>query len=125
MDTPGFLTPSSGRQLQPRRRRRGFLQAVGVAVGDDRSARAAEQRRHAPSFRRTRPEQQPLHEAAGSNGRLLGLAYDNWKKRFVVADSGGFKVIRPENGNDTVSEGIAYGMLIAVYLDDKALFDGL
>jgi endo-1,4-beta-D-glucanase Y len=61
----------------------------------------------------------------GANPRLLALAYDNWKKRFVVADSGGFKVIRPENGNDTVSEGIAYGMLIAVYFDDKALFDGL
>jgi endo-1,4-beta-D-glucanase Y len=62
---------------------------------------------------------------AGANPRLLALAYDNWKKRFVVADSGGFKVIRPENGNDTVSEGIAYGMMIAVYFDDKPLFDGL
>ena len=62
---------------------------------------------------------------AGANPKLLALAYDNWKKRFVVADSGGFKVIRPENGNDTVSEGIAYGMMIAVYFDDKPLFDGL
>jgi endo-1,4-beta-D-glucanase Y len=61
----------------------------------------------------------------GANGKLLAGAYANWKARFVVADSGGFKVIRPENGNDTVSEGIAYGMLIAVYMDDKALFDGL
>ena len=32
---------------------------------------------------------------------------------------------RPENGNDTVSEGIAYGMLFAVYMGDKATFDGL
>ena len=32
---------------------------------------------------------------------------------------------RPENGNDTVSEGIAYGMLMAVYMVDKATFDGL
>jgi endo-1,4-beta-D-glucanase Y len=61
----------------------------------------------------------------GANGKLLALAYKNWKDRFVVADSGGFKVIRPENGNDTVSEGIAYGMMIAVQFDDKALFDGL
>jgi len=61
----------------------------------------------------------------GADGKLLALAYDNWKKRFVVSDSGGFKVIRPENGNDTVSEGIAYGMMIAVYFDDKPLFDGL
>jgi endo-1,4-beta-D-glucanase Y len=62
---------------------------------------------------------------ANANGKLLGLAYDNWKKRFVVAASGGFRVQRPENSNDSVSEGIAYGMLIAVYMDDKALFDGL
>src|SRR6185369_12302007 len=61
----------------------------------------------------------------GANPLLLALAYDNWKKRFVVADSGGFKVIRPENGNDTVSEDITYGMLIAVYFDDKPLFDSL
>jgi endo-1,4-beta-D-glucanase Y len=61
----------------------------------------------------------------GANGLLLAQAYANWKSKFVVADSGGFKVIRPENGNDTVSEGIGYGMLIAVYMDDKPLFDGL
>ena len=60
-----------------------------------------------------------------ANGKLLALAYDNWKKRFVRSADGGFKVIRPENGDDTVSEGIAYGMMIAVYFDDKALFDGL
>ena len=29
------------------------------------------------------------------------------------------RVIRPENDNDTVSEGIGYGMLIAVYMGDK------
>jgi len=61
----------------------------------------------------------------GANPRLLALAYDNWKKRFVRAGNPGQKVIRPENGDDTVSEGIAYGMLIAVYFDDKPLFDGL
>ena len=35
------------------------------------------------------------------------------------------RVIRPENQNDTVSEGIAYGMLIAVNMGDKTLFDNL
>ena len=34
-------------------------------------------------------------------------------------------VIRPENGNDTVSEGIGYGMLIAVNMNDKTTFDNL
>ncbi len=61
------------------------------------------------------------------NAKLIALAYDNWKKKFVVADGGGQRVKTPENTNaqDTVSEAIAYGMLIAVYMDDKALFDGL
>ena len=35
------------------------------------------------------------------------------------------RVVRPENGNDTVSEGIGYGMLLSVYMGDKTLFDGL
>src|SRR5262249_4312595 len=56
-----------------------------------------------------------------AKGALLATAYANWKATFV---SGG-KVIRPESNNDTVSEGIAYGMLIAVYMNDRALFDAL
>lgn len=65
-------------------------------------------------------------KAAGSNGRLIALAYDNWKKHFVVTDGGGFRINTPDvNGAQTVSEAIAYGMLISVYMDDKALFDGL
>jgi endo-1,4-beta-D-glucanase Y len=35
------------------------------------------------------------------------------------------RVVRLENGNDTVSEGISYGMLFAVYMNDKTTFDGL
>jgi endo-1,4-beta-D-glucanase Y len=50
--------------------------------------------------------------------------YNKWKSTFVPA-GGTMKVIRPENGNDTVSEGIGYGMLIAVYVGDQGLFDGL
>jgi len=38
---------------------------------------------------------------------------------------GGNCVMRPENANDVVSEGIAYGMLIAVNMNDKTLFDAL
>jgi endo-1,4-beta-D-glucanase Y len=58
-------------------------------------------------------------------------AYAKWKSDTVVADSdsGGFRVQRPNehnlDANSTVSEGIGYGMLIAVYMDDQALFDGL
>ena len=58
---------------------------------------------------------------AGADAKFLVPAYNQWKATFA---SGG-KVIRPENGNDTVSEGIAYGMLIAVNMNDQPLFDGL
>ena len=57
--------------------------------------------------------------------------YDAWKNDLVTSDGAdGFRrVKRPaEPGLDkdsTVSEGIAYGMLIAVYMDDQALFDDL
>ena len=51
--------------------------------------------------------------------------YNQWKSTFVTGTGTSTKVIRPENGNDTVSEGIGYGMLIAVYVGDQRLFDGL
>ncbi len=50
-------------------------------------------------------------------------AYDSWKSTFLVAGSPGQRVQRPENGNDTVSEGIGYGMLAAVYMNDQTTFD--
>ncbi len=59
------------------------------------------------------------------DGKFLVSAYNQWKATFVVAGNPGFRVQRPEVGNDTVSEGIAYGMIISVYMNDKALFDGL
>jgi endo-1,4-beta-D-glucanase Y len=63
---------------------------------------------------------------ANADAKYLIPAYNLWKTNFVRDDGGGrMKVIRPENGNDTVSEGIAYGMLIAVNMNDQALFDGL
>jgi endo-1,4-beta-D-glucanase Y len=56
-------------------------------------------------------------------------AYDFWKSRFVTssgAPSGFLRVQRdPGSGNDTVSEGIGYGMLAAVYRGDQTTFDGL
>jgi endo-1,4-beta-D-glucanase Y len=55
------------------------------------------------------------------DGKYLVSAYNQWKATFVQ----GGKVIRPENGNDTVSEGIAYGMLLAVNFNDKTTFDSL
>src|SRR5437773_4621227 len=52
---------------------------------------------------------------------VVATAYMNWKARFFD----GSRIVRPENNNDTVSEGIGYGMLIGVYMNDKAMFDAL
>jgi endo-1,4-beta-D-glucanase Y len=68
-----------------------------------------------------------------ANARLedVRAAFAKWKQELVTANGagGGLRVVRPDTPdgvpNSTVSEGIAYGMMIAVYLDDQALFDGL
>jgi len=56
-----------------------------------------------------------------ADAKFLVSAYNQWKSTFVS----GNKVIRPDHQNDTISEGIAYGMLIAVNMNDQDLFDGL
>src|SRR5262249_17197143 len=62
-------------------------------------------------------------------GRSDADAAAGWQmyKARLITDSGdgSLRVLRPENSNDTVSEGIAYGMLFAVYFNDKTTFDGL
>ena len=58
-------------------------------------------------------------------------AYAKWKADTVTAEgAGGFlRVQRPKEPGlepgSTVSEGIAYGMILAVYLNDQPLFDAL
>lgn len=57
--------------------------------------------------------------------------YDYWKKTLITRDgANGFRrVVRPDTpdgvANSTVSEGIAYGMLLTVYYNDQSLFDDL
>lgn len=56
-------------------------------------------------------------------------AYRNWRQEIVTADGacGFLRARRPDTPdgvpNSTVSEGVAYGMLIGVLLDDQPLFD--
>ena len=63
-------------------------------------------------------------------------AYDRWKADTVTsAGAGGFRRVKRTQSDftgaggleleSTVSEGIGYGMLIAVYMGDQALFDDL
>ncbi len=54
-------------------------------------------------------------------------AYTFWKTNYVTATGAGsgLRVQDPQTGNRTVSEGIGYGMVAAVYMADKTTFDGL
>jgi endo-1,4-beta-D-glucanase Y len=54
-------------------------------------------------------------------------AYNSWKTTFVTANgAGGFlRVQSPQHSGGTVSEGIGYGMIAAVYVSDRPTFDGL
>lgn len=58
---------------------------------------------------------------------VVARLYRTWKQVFVTADGAGegLRVLRPEFENDSVSEGIGYGMLLSVYLNDQPTFDGL
>ncbi len=57
-------------------------------------------------------------------------AFRAWRDEIVTTSGarGGLRTRRPDTpdgqANSTVSEGIAYGMLIAVMMDDQAMFDG-
>lgn len=55
-------------------------------------------------------------------------AYTAWRNAFITtggAPAGSQRVQRPSNNGDTVSEGIGYGMLAAVYMNDQGTFDAL
>ena len=67
---------------------------------------------------------------AGANVADAAAAYAKWKTDLLVTEPNGrFRVRRPNSTgavvNSTVSEGIAYGMLLSVYANDQPTFDGL
>jgi endo-1,4-beta-D-glucanase Y len=58
--------------------------------------------------------------------QAIAESYAIWKRDYVVSTEEGLRrVVRVESENDTVSEGIAYGMLLAAYLKDQSLLDDL
>ncbi len=69
----------------------------------------------------------PYGTVLGNDNQMLVNSYSTWKSKYVTSSgaSGYLRVQRPENNNDTVSEGIGYGMLIAVYMNDQATFNSL
>jgi len=57
-------------------------------------------------------------------------AYQQWKDVTVTSDGAGgyLRVKKPDSGTvigSSVSEGIGYGMILAVYMNDQAVLDGL
>lgn len=62
--------------------------------------------------------------ATSKNSQDAKANYDTWKANFVEACTNDRYRVK-FNSSQTVSEGIAYGMLLSAYSADKALFDGL
>lgn len=65
-----------------------------------------------------------------TDNQKVRTAYQQWKDATITSDgAGGFlRVKKPDSGTvigSTVSEGIGYGMILAVYMNDQSLFDGL
>jgi len=71
----------------------------------------------------------------GNAASATQSAYNSWKSSFVTSSgaSSGLRVQNPQTvncngtnvGGGTVSEGMGYGMLAAVYMNDKSTFDGM
>ena len=63
-------------------------------------------------------------KAASVSDAQLQVEYDSWKAAHVETCTNGSAVVL-KDADSVVSEGIGYGMLIAVAMADQALFDGL
>lgn len=80
-------------------------------------------------FPQNAPSQYCVLPSAYDNADVQA-AYDLWKETVVTSEgaSGFLRVRKPDSGtqiDSTVSEGIGYGMLLAVYMDDQEVFDGI
>lgn len=51
--------------------------------------------------------------------------WSQWKSAYLRTDNDGGLWVRYDDSDSTVSEAIGYGMILAAYLGDKAVFDGL
>lgn len=63
-------------------------------------------------------------KASAVTRALLQTEYDNWKSRHLVVCGDGSADVR-KDGDEAVSEGTGYGMLLSALADDKATFDAL
>lgn len=56
----------------------------------------------------------------GQLDRVLAASWQFYRLHFIAPDG---RVVRPENGGDSISEGQAYALLRAVWSNDQATFD--
>lgn len=85
-----------------------------------------------PACAHTKPLPRAGGYVAGFTATKLSYAdaasiYEKWKREYLKSDCG-FGTYRVEFQSpvgSTVSEGMGYGMLLTVYFDDRAEFDGL
>ena len=130
MDTPGFLTPSPVGSYNLVIDDVAFYKrsALPSGMSDLPPVPSSTVVNQANAFPRNLTPGNGCFKAQGSDGRLLTQAYANWKTKFVRSAGSGYRVVRPAaetgSGEDTVSEGIAYAMLISAYMNDKTYFDG-
>jgi hypothetical protein len=82
-----------------------------------------------------------MNQEIAANRDFLLAEYEDWKRNYITSSGAGgylrvqrdyclgsglcYNAIGYENNWDTVSEGIAYGMLLAVYFNDQPVFDNL
>lgn len=67
------------------------------------------------------PTREPAPPAPAADlPALLRATWDGYRQRFIQGDG---RVLRPLDGHDTVSEGQAYALLRAVWMDDRPTFD--
>ncbi|MBO9699430.1 MAG: choice-of-anchor D domain-containing protein [Sporocytophaga sp.] len=70
------------------------------------------------------PKNLPTSGAFGKSTDAAN-AYNEWKEKYTESCGSGKWRVKFDDPSKTVSEGIAYGMLLSAYAADKALFDGL
>ena len=145
----GWRPPPGRRAKRQRRQRRNGRQrpeqrrdrtagasgagGAGGAGGAAGSAGATAARAAAPARRprSSSPAPATARRPPARTPPTRSAAYAKWKTDIVTSDgAGGFLRVRRPNSasavvNSTVSEGIAYGMLLAVYANDQPTFDKL
>lgn len=83
-----------------------------------------------PSFAQTQPFPANKTYSFGlmptnRNFQDAAANYSIWKTNFLESCGNGRYRVKFDNPNQTVSEGIAYGMLLSAYAGERTIFDGL